>query len=354
MNKTSIPWVRNPDGTPGFTWSPVIGCKALSAGCANCWAERLAATRLDHMSAYHRLTKGGHWTGEQRFLTERLAEPLKRRKPSGIFVVDMGDLFGDGVTNEQIAAVYGVMSARPQHTFYTCTKRAKRRREWFEWVEVMAERCKEIFPDEDLDWRRIHVLRASAMRQGAGNLPGYTEMLATGWPLKNVREGTTVENQAAADERIPELLQTPAAVRFLSVEPILEEVSIKDCLNYNEQRGYLCTCPHGRIPWSRCDVCEDKMPVGSPGWLDLGINWVIVGGESGPNAHPCHVEWIRSIVSQCQEAGVSCFSKQLGANAHRQAPGHGTERIHLCARAGADPNEWPEDLRIRQFPEVSP
>lgn len=300
MNPTSISWCLGPDGAPGFTWNPIIGCKHASPGCANCWAERLAATRLDHQPAYQGLTRDGRWTGEQRFLAERLAEPLRRRTPSGIFVCDMSDLFGEGTTNEQIAAVYGVMATCPQHLFYVCTKRAKRRREWFEWFagwNRLREWAKHSAGSSPIAW--------AIYRLGA-------ELLAAGrtWPLPNVIELTSVEDQATADERIPDALATPAAVRGLSMEPLISGI---------EMRG-----------WT--------------GRQKLGLDWVIVGGESGPHARPCRVEWIRSIVRQCREAGVAIFVKQLGSES-RDSNGM---IFPLRDRAGANPDEWPADLRVRQ------
>jgi len=306
MNRTSISWVRNPDGTPGFTWNPLAGCSPASAGCSKCYAARLAATRLAHLPQYAGLAyvddaeddaKGRvldryHWTGEVRFFPEKLAEPLRRKKPARVFVGDMGDLFHPQVAKEQIAAVFGVMAACSQHKFFVLTKRAARMRGWFEWAKENT--------------------RTS---------------------LPNVALGVTVENQKAADERIPEPLQTPAAMRFLSIEPVLEHIDLSAFMGGE----------HVVLPGDRTE----------PNY-NFGIDWVIVGGESGPHARPCQVEWIRSIVRQCKDAGVPCFVKQLGAYPVFDDPGEKVGKSLICPNRrnpNSDPAEWPEDLRVRQWPE---
>jgi len=169
------------------------------------------------------------------------------------------------------------------------------------------------------------------------------------WPLPNGWLGGSVENQSTLDERVSELLQTPAVVRFLSCEPLLSHVDIS---------AYLA---------------DHEWETGTPG----GVSWVIVGGESGPGARPCHVEWIRSVVRQCAAASVPCFVKQLGAQPYdaNDAGYDGVEDwewphetrtgpslahqgaanpIYLNDRAGSDPEEWPADLRVRQMPTLEP
>jgi protein gp37 len=175
-------------------------------------------------------------------------------------------------------------------------------------------------------------------------------------PQPNVWLGASVENQECADERIPLLLQTPAAIRFLSCEPLLGPVSLS---HMNSKRGYFANVPElesgGKVYPKRAD-----------------IDWVIIGGESGARARPCDVAWIRSLVQQCQAAGVACFVKQLGSKpidkeyfAEASAmfesqwgfkPGL-KNQIEECTfrpndKKGGDLSEWPEHLRVRQFPEV--
>ena len=173
------------------------------------------------------------------------------------------------------------------------------------------------------------------------------------WPLPNVWLGVTAENQKAADERIPLLLQTPAAVRFVSAEPLLEAVDFSDYLPL----GKCPECDGTGHPWIECgnehsgyDTRHPCQTCEQP-WLDQ----IIVGGESGPGARPCNVEWIRSIVGQCREAGVACFVKQLGvfAVAEREvgsAKGGCAIPLRLKSRKGNNPDEWPADLRVRETP----
>jgi len=323
MNKTSISWCMNPDGTPGFTWNPAVGCSPVSSGCANCWAAALASTRLEHLAAYSGLTKNGRWTGSVRFFPEKLAEPLRRRKPAGIFVIDMGDIAM--LPREQIAAIFGVMAATPQHCYFMLTKRPGLLREWFRWCGDPAS------------WYPFAVELAKhgigcneELRQTVASHPLHLPREKR-WPLPNVVIGASVCTKADLS-KLDELHEIPAAIRFVSFEPLLEDL----------------------------------------GKLDLrGIGWAIPGGESGPHARPCHVGWIRSIVEQCKQAGTRVHVKQLGTNARavyskesfrEWEPIVGRKRILVWSergqddefeiqfrdRAGSDPSEWPEDLRIRQ------
>ncbi|HND52038.1 MAG TPA: phage Gp37/Gp68 family protein [Pirellulaceae bacterium] len=219
-DKTGISWTD-------ATWNPVRGCSRVSEGCRNCYAERQAA-RIVRMGASHaygslvRITDGGEprWTGEVQIDAKTLALPLRWRHPRRIFVNSMSDLFHESLTNEQIAAVFGVMAAAPQHTFQVLTKRAKRMREWFSWVDNYG---REVMAVEAIQWIASH---DGARRSRRIELENQVAMPAT-WPLPNVWLGVSVENQAAADERIPELLATPAAVRFLSCEPLIGPVDLK-------------------------------------------------------------------------------------------------------------------------------
>jgi protein gp37 len=398
VNKTSIPWVTGPDGKPGFSWNPLLGCKALSPGCANCYAARLAGTRLAHLPQYadlasesNRTTSGVEfqWTGEVRFFPERLAEPLRLRKPSGIFCCDMSDLFHESVTNEQIAAVFGVMAATPQHRYFALTKRSRRRRALMSDPDFIAEverafqrridsessghrgashrrDGKSLEGEEKNGWKGYPSAGAEklqAQKSGSGggtsdigNLPKANLEARLNWPLPNVFQGSTICTQAEADRDIPELLRTPAALRFLSCEPLLEAIRVDYEPLYDG--ATLSLAPGLKFP--------KDFEIGGPPPM-LGIDWVIVGGESGPRARPCNVDWIRSIVQQCNDAGVACFVKQMGANAFASVNdlevaaglfpsdmgqrGRNPEPLRLRDRAGADPAEWPEDLRVRQLPE---
>src|SRR5690606_659848 len=245
----------------------------------------------------------------------QLDVPLRRRKPTTWFVDSMADLFHESLTNEEIAAVFGVMTACPQHTFQVLTTRAKRMRAWFEWL-----------PSDGLRWtcmteaiRQINPYRPALERRVIDSLDSQVLQ----WPLPNVWLGVSCEDQARANERIPLLLETPATVRFVSAEPLLGPIDLT------------------RLTFGNGDFCNALRRDSYRGGLDSErLDWVIVGGESGPGARPCDVEWIRSIVRQCREAGTACFVKQLGS------------RLGLRDPKGGDCSEWPADLRVRETPEA--
>jgi protein gp37 len=317
------------------TWNPVRGCSRVSEGCRNCYAEGVAARFSGPGRPYEGLARftphGPQWTGEIRLVPEKLDEPFHWRKPRKVFVNSMSDLFHEDVPDEFIAAVFGVMAAAPQHTFQILTKRAERLPRWFAWLEQMADRAAAVFDEDPISWRRAHILRAAGLRAGVHHTASAGDIEARGWPLPNVWLGVSVENQAAADERIPELLATPAAVRFLSCEPLLGPVNLRkvggdtDCL----------------------DPDDTGHEIGGPaGWIaGPAIDWVIVGGESGRRARPLEVAWARSLVEQCRAAHVPVFVKQLGAVWARES-----NHYPLGDAAGGDPAEWPEDLRVREMP----
>ena len=362
-DKTGISWTD-------ATWNPVRGCSRVSEGCRNCYAESQAA-RIVRMGASHaygslvRITDGGEprWTGDVQLDAKTLALPLRWRHPRRIFVNSMSDLFHESLTNEQIAAVFGVMAAAPQHTFQVLTKRAKRMREWFSWVDNYG---REVMAVEAIQWIASH---DGARRSRRIELENQVAMPAT-WPLPNVWLGVSVENQAAADERIPELLATPAAVRFLSCEPLIGPVDLKGW-------GDHAPSPVTSAPESWADFAwpgwvpphEDGrvVPTGGgsgSGWMNrwltsaggyaTKLHWVISGCESGPGARPCDVAWLRSLRDQCASAGVPYFLKQA-----RESPdtmnaditdGPGSKRkaggvIELPYLDGVQHAAFPEELR---------
>jgi protein gp37 len=306
----------NDDGTPGKTWNPTDGCKVCSPGCANCYAMRFAGRFAKPGERYHGLVTIGKnkraiWTGKGRLDAGKLARPLHWKKPRRIFVNSMSDLFYEEFTNEEIAAVYGVMAACPQHTFQILTKRARRRREWFGWLDSEARRV--AVSDPDSPWWRAFVCIVAASkalgrvtsvevnRDGSLNTRGKHDVLSGAggatWPLANAWEGVSVEDQDAADERILELLRTPAAVRFLSCEPLLGPLDL--------------TLRGSRIAdwdedWKYDTLRGAEWSNGSSAKLD----WVIAGCESGPKARPCAPDDLRSLRDQCHAAEVPFFLKQ--------------------------------------------
>jgi len=300
MGSTSIEWTD-------ASWNPVRGCRKVSPGCKHCYAETFAE-RFRGVPG-HPYERGF----DPRFVPSALDAPTHWRAPRRVFVNSMSDLFLEDFTNEQIAAVFGVMAQTPRHTYQVLTKRARRMREWFEWVASFE---RDHGPPPDC------VVTTEAVNYGA-----EIDQLQRVWPLPNVWMGVSVEDQQRADERIPELLKVPARVRFLSCEPLLEAVDVLGSL--------------ARAPNTIAGQLVANL-----------LQWVIVGGESGPGARPFDLAWARSIRDQCKAAGVACFVKQMGAEAYDHALSH--RPIPFADRKGGDVQEWPEDLRVRQWPEVRP
>lgn len=260
--------------------------------------------------------------------TKSLDNPLRWRKPRSVRV--LSDLFHEDVPFEFIAAVFGVMAACPQHTFQVLTKRPERALAFFEWLYERGQP------------RPLYCVYASQDRGVPPTTSAESYKAIHGpWPLKNVWLGVSVACQPDADKLVPIVLKCPAAVRFVSAEPLIEAVDLSI--------GFGCTCASEE----RCSgACPYYAKAGNPG---TRLDWVIVGGESGTGARPCDVAWVRSIVQQCKAAGVAVFVKQLGSNSQEQFGGSGALRPRLKGRniKGGDPSEWPEDLRVRQFPEVA-
>jgi protein gp37 len=286
---TAIEWTDE-------TWNPTDGCKVCSPGCANCYAMRFAGRFSKPGERYHGLVSIGKnkraiWTGESRLDAGKLAKPLSWRKPRRIFVNSMSDLFYEGFSNEQIAAVFGVMAACPQHTFQILTKRAKRMCEWFEWVQQESEHPLSTCGREWISAMDVPV--ASKSRAGQAVIgPGAV------WPLPNVWLGVSVENQDAADERIPRLLDTPAALRFLSVEPLIGPVDLENvCHRTGTGSSETGSCLEGNDGFG-LSAAREK------------IDWVIAGCESGPGARPCATAWLTDLQRQCADAGTTFFLKQ--------------------------------------------
>ncbi|MEM9195229.1 MAG: DUF5131 family protein [Myxococcota bacterium] len=324
------------------TWNPVTGCTKVSAGCKNCYAEGVAKRFW-----------GDRKFGDVVCHDDRLDQPLRWRKPRRVFVNSMSDLFHEDVPDEFIDIVFGVMGNAPEHTFQILTKRPGRMREWFKRVESMPRSP------------RMHTGYAACCSEAGLRMPIAPMQ---NWPYPNVWLGVSVENNEQMD-RVCDLAETPAAVRFVSMEPLLEHVDM-NIGPHGDFRSWKCSeCgsrnvdpevfhfPDDMATWL-CDDCGSHGQPGEDAPSTSLIDWVIVGGESGPGARPCEVKWIRSIIEQCRSAGVACFVKQLGADVRTHAwhcgssfvPGHVPPRIKLKSRKGSDPTEWPEDLRVREFP----
>ena len=362
-DKSDIQWT---DATANV----VVGCSRVSDGCRHCYAESLAATRLKHTERYKGrapVTDGGkpQWTGNVRLAVNAIKQVIRWQKPRRIFLTAMGDPFHESLSNEQIAALFGLMAVCPQHTFQVLTKRAKRMREWFVWA---AEQIK--LAGEDGSWtpfaRELVELLDDAKLATRINEDGIARAPSDeAWPLPNVWLGVSVENQDAANERIPELLAVPAAVHFLSCEPLIEAVDLANAAG--DERCEECGEPVLTDFFRASQSCGCTIEGPEPLACDR-IDWVIVGGESGHNARPFDLAWARAIVKQCKYAGTAVFVKQLGLRAQGEwlppnTPSPRTIRLKDCRDPdpskhrfmlddshGGDMSEWPEDLRVREMP----
>ena len=291
------------------TWNPVTGCSKVSQGCRFCYAEALSLRY-----GWSKNPWAERFAAENVVLhPDRLAAPLHWRKPRRVFVDSMSDLFHEAIPDEFIDRVFRTMQEANWHVFQVLTKRADRMRDY---ITRAANRVNSNYD----------------------------------WPLRNVWLGTSVENQRWADERIPLLLDTPAAVRFVSCEPLLGPVDLSGYLGEEEQVYGLYPGGDPRDYWPDVECCSpeeierwqiackewdegvgtDRGPscatrgdgsawtgtgygIGVYTYRDVGLSWLIAGGESGPRRRPMRLEWLESVVAQCQAAGVSCWVKQDSA-----------------------------------------
>lgn len=250
-DNTKIEWTDS-------TWQPITGCSVVSPGCTNCYAMKMAGTRLKHHPSRIGLTDeskaGPVWNGKLRFNEQWLDQPSRWRRPRNIFVCAHGDLFHEDAPDEWLDQVFMVMAMNGQHRFQVLTKRAERMREY--------------------------------VSRGPAQCVGDIYMVANGqdecpWPLPNVHLGVSVEDQQRANERIPLLVDTPAAVRWISAEPLLGYVDLTHWQTYYD------------------------------GW-HLPLDWVVVGGESGKGSRPMHPEWARMLRDKCEATETPFLFKQWG------------------------------------------
>jgi protein gp37 len=289
-DNSPIEWLRGADDRQGATWNIITGCSVVSAGCRNCYAMRLAGTRMRSHPSREGLTiqtsAGPVWNGNVRFNSEWLDQPLRWRRPRMIFVCAHGDLFHESVPDGWIDRVFAVMALAPWHTFLVLTKRALYMRNYITAPDT-PNRIARTVEGMRKDQRRV------------GPLP-HLNGGSPWWPLPNVWMGVSVENQGAAEERIPHLLSTPAALRWISAEPLLGPVELKA----------------EWLSWPCRDFIEDHR------WRSEGIDWVVAGGESGgPRTRPMHPDWPRSLRDMCAAAKVPFLLKQWGDWANRYAAG---------------------------------
>lgn len=295
-DKTHIEWTD-------ATWNPITGCSVVSPGCTNCYAMKLAGTRLQHHPSRAGLTvnskAGPVWNGKVRLNREWLTQPLEWKKPRMVFACAHGDLFHEDVPDDWILDVFTVMAIAQQHTFQVLTKRTDRMR------ELLSRREDDLLEEIYSNWYTFS--------------GGAREVWS--WPLPNVWLGVSVEDQKRADERIPDLLATPAAIRWISAEPLLGSLDLRSnnggtqwiggqrgCDGKHQHNGHTGEVIHGVLHRSDPRIQHHHHDE----HCEPGLDWVVVGGESGKGARPMHPDWARSLRDQCEVAGVPFFFKQWG------------------------------------------
>jgi protein gp37 len=296
------------------TWNPVTGCTKVSPGCDHCYAATFAER--------FRGTPGHYFAGgfDVELRPAKLTLPLTWRRPRRVFVNSMSDLFHRSVPDEYIARVFVVMALAREHTFQVLTKRYARMRS----LLGAGERWRDLLRDAD-SWAcgldvAVPTERYLAVRRWIYGTGIHTDPVE---PLPNVWLGVSVENQRWADNRVPSLLRTPAAVRFLSCEPLLGPVDLSRWLGIEHYDSF---------GWGEEMFATLAGRVGPAG----GLGWVIAGGESGPGARPMDPEWVRSLRDQCVAAGVPFLFKQWGG----RTPKTGGRDLD-----GRTWNEFPTDVR---------
>lgn len=283
------------------TWNPIVGCSVISPGCTNCYAMKQAARieRMNPKSHYVGTTietkAGAVWSGKLVLAPEHiLTLPLRWRRARKIFVNSMGDVFHEDSKTEWIDTVLAIAGLSPHHIFQILTKRS----------QDMMRYMRDPNTRERIGGAMFKFVEGSDIGEKARKIRASFKV----YPFQNVWFGASAEDQDRADLRIPDLVDTPAAVRFISYEPALGPINF--------------------MPWI--------------GQIDL----IIYGGESGPGARPNVVGWAKSTLRQCRGTRTSFFMKQLGANPVNR---EGVRHLQK-ARAGDDKMEWPEELRVQMKP----
>lgn len=377
----------------------VNACIPISPGCKNCYAGRMTGRWWEKEAPGYpgygvKLLKLGKWELNEaeihKMLTFRPTGPFKNGKRPMVFVCDMTDVFGDWVPDELIDTLFAVFALRPDVDWQVLTKRADRMARYAE--DLTFERLRDrMNRSTDGGEHRIggYNLTSLAVRALRGTDHEFRRTKSP--PLPNVWLGVSVENQKAADQRIPYLLKCPAAVRFLSIEPLLGPVDLSRITLHRPKRQpterhvlasmrdwasaqgipSLIETDDGRGP---LEPIGDRIPyldvldghyineMGLSFSMKERIHWAIIGGESGAGARFCNLDLVRSLIRQCKSAPIPSFVKQLGAKpltTVREASGgedpddDNLDDLDLEDRKGGDWDEWPEDLRVRQFPKVT-
>jgi len=333
MSATKIEWTDD-------TWNPIRGCSRVSEGCRNCYAEKTAYRYSGPGLPYEGLVRIGadgarrpEWNGQIQFVEKHLLDPLKWGRVKSlcetcgasvshggnpnprhvecysgrarrIFVNSMSDLFHENVTDAMRDRIFALMALCRQHIFQVLTKR--------------PERMLAYLSDPAL-WERLVAAMEALHNAGKVKFDALAQALVTGLPLPHVQLGVSVEDQPTANKRIPLLLQTPAAVRFISAEPLLGEINLcevdRALDDFDRSMPGFSRVVDFYVDWLRGShsvVMDDCGGWEEPYGTRPKLDWVIVGGESGPGARPMHPHWVRSLRNQCINAGVPFFFKQWG------------------------------------------
>lgn len=292
-DKTYIEWTD-------ATWNVITGCSVVSPGCTNCYAMKLAGTRLQHHPSRAGLTldskAGPVWNGQVRFNADWLDQPLRWTKPRMIFVCAHGDLFHEGVTDDQLDRIFAVMALTPHHTYQVLTKRPER------MAAYLAA------PGSD-GKRTRHAAISDVIRSWGREMPSDF------WFMQHIWLGFSAEDQTRWDERWPIFREISGfGPKWASLEPLLSAIDLR----VSHEHCDLCggTGLLARWPKGPCHVCAGKGRVAILGPSTRThypkLDWIVVGGESGPGARPMHPDWARQLRDQCAAAGVPFFFKQWG------------------------------------------
>lgn len=324
------------------TWNALRGCSRVSEGCRHCYAEQVAGTRLAYPGAPYEglttLSKKGEprWTGEVRFVPHLLDQPMRWSKSRRIFVNSMSDVFHEEVSDETIALLFCAMAVAPQHVYQLLTKRSRRMREWFAKVEEGKEKHPQLPMARLMEMAMAHTHPRSPTIDSKDPIQRVLTWYArhsvheVSWPLKSVWLGVSAEDATTADERVHDLDYCSAEVKWVSYEPALGPVA----------------------SWAGL-TGQDGPPQ---------IDWVVVGGESGKAARPFNLDWARRTIEDGKRHGYPVFVKQLGSDPYSPqmeegVPMYGKREdgsygLRLADKKGGDWDEWPMDLRVREYPEA--
>lgn len=347
MSKTNISWT---DETANW----IVGCSKISQGCKNCYAATAAnSARLQQFDQYKKVVDGnGNWNGNIEFVPKVLNDLLKGRRSRRVFAPSMSDPFHPGVKDEWLDQFFAVAALTPHITYQVLTKRPERMLEYMNETWQVSPDLEAFGVDSSTyrETRETQINRACEEIIDRHNLAdtakddlwtedGSLKIMQWEWPLRNLYLGVTAENQAEANYRIPYLLKLGdmGYITFVSIEPTIEEIDLVDSGMFNPGLGEGHTWLN---PLAGVAYDSDGSISNTP-----AIDQIIIGGESGPNSRPFHLEWARSLIAQCQSTNTKVFMKQVGSNAFYQGKPFKTK-----SRAGSDPSEWPEWAQIQEFP----